>query len=144
MVLSILIWLTNTLETISHIPWLIGFYTLANTLHMISSILSQHACFCVCDIWYRFVLLCMGWNTICKISYASACMLNTEHIIVGTPQLIGFLWIISWPMHCPWYNRNMLSMGWHTDDSSHISWPTRYQLYTSYVLVIGCYSRYAI
>ena len=36
----------------------------------------------------------MGRNTIRKISYASACMLNTEHIIVGTPQLIGFLWNI--------------------------------------------------
>ena len=36
----------------------------------------------------------MGQNTIREISYASACMLNTEHIIVGTPQLTGLLWDI--------------------------------------------------
>ena len=35
-----------------------------------------------------------GPNTIRKISYALACMLNTEHIIVGTPQLTGLLWDI--------------------------------------------------
>ena len=41
-----------------------------------------------------YMLLCMGRNTICKISYASACTPNTEHIIVGTHLRTGFLWNI--------------------------------------------------
>ena len=122
-------------------------YTLADTLHMLSSILSQRACFSVCDIWYRFVYVIMRglkhylWDILCL-------GLHTEHRAhhCGYPSAdrLSLEYIISWPMYCPWYNRNMLPMGWHTDDGSHTSWPTCYWPYTSYVLVMGCYSRYAI
>ena len=147
MVLSILIWLANNLQTISHIPWLIGFYTLANTLHMLSSILSQHACFSVCNIWYRFVYVIMHGlkhylqDILCLGLHAKH---RAHHCGYPSADRLSLEYIISWPMHCPWYNRNMLPMGWHTDDGRHISWPTRYRLYTPYVLVMGCYSRYAI
>ena len=70
------------------IPWLICYIC-----YIVSS---ANVPVLVCVIYDidLYMLLCVGWNTICKISYASAYTLNTEHIIVGTPRLTGFLWNI--------------------------------------------------